>query len=100
MTDMAAKTKLKVLMVPSWYPTEDMPLLGTFYKEQAEALAARGVDVAVAYVNVDGNFRAHHGIRYPDDRRDSDLYLYPSQLYSPHGKRPLLAAYTNAAEAV
>lgn len=82
MTDMAAKTKLKVLMVPSWYPTEDMPLLGTFYKEQAEALAARGVDVAVAYVNVDGNFRAHHGIRY---RMTEGIptYIYTHPNYTP-----------------
>lgn len=40
--------EMKVLMIPSWYPTAEAPLLGTFYKEQAEALAARGVDVARA----------------------------------------------------
>ena len=34
---------MKVLMIPSWYPTKEAPLLGTFYQEQAEALAARGV---------------------------------------------------------
>lgn len=33
---------MKVLMIPSWYPTAEAPLLGTFYKEQAEALAAEG----------------------------------------------------------
>ena len=51
-------------MIPSWYPTAEVPLLGTFYKEQAEALAARGVDVAVAYVNVTGDLHPGvHGIR-------------------------------------
>ena len=55
---------MKVLMIPSWYPTPGAPLLGTFYKEQAEAMAARGVDVAVAHVNVSGDFHpCHNGIR-------------------------------------
>ena len=55
---------MKVLMVPSWYPTPGAPLLGTFYKEQAEALAERGVQVAVAHVSVGGDFRpSRNGIR-------------------------------------
>ncbi|HIZ20086.1 MAG TPA: glycosyltransferase [Firmicutes bacterium] len=55
---------MKVLMVPSWYPTPGAPLLGTFYKEQAEALAERGVEMAVAHVSVGGDFRpSHNGIR-------------------------------------
>ena len=56
--------KFSVLMVPSWYPTPGAPLLGTFYKEQAEALAERGIRVAVAHVNVGDDFRpSHNGIR-------------------------------------
>lgn len=59
--------EMKVLMIPSWYPTAEAPLLGTFYKEQAGALAARGVDMAVLYVNVSGDFHpAHNGIRRDD----------------------------------
>ena len=59
--------EMKVLMIPSWYPTAEAPLLGTFYKEQAEALAARGVDMAVLYVNVSGDFHpAHNGIHRDD----------------------------------
>ncbi len=55
---------MKVLMVPSWYPTPGAPLLGTFYKEQAEALAERGVEMAIAHVSVGGDFRpSHNGIR-------------------------------------
>lgn len=55
---------MKILMIPSWYPTEQAPLLGTFYKEQAEMLAAGGASVAVAYVNVDGDMNwNHHGVR-------------------------------------
>ena len=51
---------MKVLMIPSWYGTDTMPMLGTFYKEQAEALAARGVDMAVAYVSVSDDFNPRH----------------------------------------
>lgn len=55
---------MKVLMVPSWYPTPAGPLLGTFYKEQAEAMAARGVEMAVAHVSVGSDFRPRsNGIR-------------------------------------
>ena len=41
---------IRVLMLPSWYPTPEAPLLGTFYREQAQAMAARGAQVTVAYV--------------------------------------------------
>ena len=55
---------LKVLIVPSWYPTPGAPLLGTFFKEQAEALAQRGIDTAVAHVEVGGDFsRDTTGVR-------------------------------------
>ncbi len=47
---------MKILMIPSWYGTKQAPLLGSFYKEQAEELAARGHDVAVLYAEVGGSF--------------------------------------------
>lgn len=34
---------MKILLIPSWYSTEDAPLLGSFFREQAEALAARAL---------------------------------------------------------
>lgn len=43
---------MKVLMIPSWYSTPQMPVLGSFFKEQAEALAALGVEMAVLYTDV------------------------------------------------
>ncbi len=49
---------MKILMIPSWYGTKSMPLLGSFYKEQAEELAARGHEVAVLYAEVGGSFRS------------------------------------------
>ncbi len=47
---------MKILMIPSWYCTKAAPILGSFYKEQAEELAARGHDVAVIYAEVGGSF--------------------------------------------
>ena len=38
---------IRVLMLPSWYPTPEAPLLGTFYREQAQAMAARGAQVTL-----------------------------------------------------
>lgn len=50
---------MKILMIPSWYPTPQMPMLGTFYKEQAEAMAAAGAEVAVIYTDVNGRLRGN-----------------------------------------
>ncbi len=56
---------MKILMIPSWYGTKTAPLLGSFYKEQAEELAARGHDVAVLYAEVGGSFRpADNGLTH------------------------------------
>lgn len=40
---------MKVMMVPSWYETEDKPGKGTFFKEQAMLLQESGLTIAVAY---------------------------------------------------
>ncbi len=56
---------MKILMIPSWYGTPAMPILGSFFKEQAEELAARGHDVAVLYAEVGGSFRkADNGLTH------------------------------------
>lgn len=43
---------MKILVVPSWYTTEEKPLAGIFFKEHAEALARYGHEVAVLYIDV------------------------------------------------
>jgi len=40
---------MHVLIIPSAYPTEDAPLRGTFFKEQAAALKERGLEIGVIY---------------------------------------------------
>lgn len=38
---------MHVLILPSWYPTENDPVRGCFFREQAEALAKSGLRVSV-----------------------------------------------------
>mgnify|MGYP001954449452 CR=1 FL=1 len=41
-----------MLIVPSWYPTEERPNAGIFFKEQAIALQEQGLEVVVAYPEI------------------------------------------------
>ena len=48
----SAKDKLKVLVLPSWYPTERYPSGGVFIQQQAWALASRpDVDLTVLFID-------------------------------------------------
>lgn len=40
---------VKVLILPSWYPSQNAPFDGIFIQEQAEALAQAGLEVAVLH---------------------------------------------------
>lgn len=46
----AKERPLRVLVLPSYYPLDDEPWIGIFFKEQSEALSSVGVQVHVAYV--------------------------------------------------
>ena len=39
---------MRVLWVPSWYPTADNPANGSFFAEQVDMLRRVGVDIKVA----------------------------------------------------
>jgi len=43
---------IHVLFLPSWYPTDWNPLSGSFFREQAEALAGAGLKVGVVYTDL------------------------------------------------
>ncbi|MBS4206750.1 glycosyltransferase [Bacillus sp. FJAT-50079] len=43
---------MKIMIIPSWYPTEDNPLNGIFFKEQAQALLSDGIDVTITYPEI------------------------------------------------
>ena len=43
---------MKILLLPSWYPTNENKINGIFFKEQAEALLRYGVDIRVLTINL------------------------------------------------
>lgn len=43
---------MKVLIIPSWYPTDKAPNSGIFFKEQAIALQNYGMKIAVTYPEI------------------------------------------------
>ena len=42
--------KIKMLVIPSWYPNEKDPLWGNYFIKQAEALNDY-IDVSMLYIN-------------------------------------------------
>lgn len=42
---------MKVLTIPSWYPTEDNKISGVFFKEQVESLKENGIDDVILYIH-------------------------------------------------
>src|SRR5690554_5960783 len=44
--------KMKVLITPSWYGSEENPLLGIFFKEQAKALQNAGCKITLLYPEI------------------------------------------------
>lgn len=51
---------MKLLVLPSWYPTELKPLKGVFFKEQTESLHRAGHSVSVLFVH---QYRLKDGLR-------------------------------------
>lgn len=78
---------MKILMIPSWYGTPSMPLLGSFYREQAQALAARGHQVAVLYAEVGSSLRsADNGLRH-EVVEGVDTYIWVRPNLTPRFER-------------
>ena len=67
---------MNILMISSWYGTKTAPLLGSFYKEQAEELAARGHRVAVLYAEVGGSFRPADNQKMHDVVNGVETYIW------------------------
>ena len=40
----------KILIIPSWYPSEKNPIAGSFFQEQVAFLYSKGFDVRVLYI--------------------------------------------------
>lgn len=43
---------MKVLIIPSWYPSKSYPNNGSFFKEQAEAFKRAGIDVDILCIDI------------------------------------------------
>ena len=55
---------MRILVLPSWYPTKENPVYGAFFAEQAEALSRYGHDVSVLAVRGDA-----HGKSFVEEGR-------------------------------
>ena len=65
--------KIKILMVPAWYPTKEDPIAGSFFKEQAEALTKHFDFFILTVKFIPFNLRAFisNGLRLSKIRFDS-----------------------------
>ena len=63
---------MHILILPSWYPTESDPIRGSFFREQAEALAKSGLRVSVFPYYSD----LSHGVRIERTERAERMTEY------------------------
>ena len=54
---------MHILWVPSWYPTPDFPLNGSFFKEQVQMLRRAGCKVGVCYLAVKSFWQKRDSLR-------------------------------------
>ena len=78
--------KKKVLIVPSWYPSQDDPISGIFIQEQAHALAA-DYDVAVLIPRMNGwrNLLRSNNSTLVADERGVPVFRASARPLIPHG---------------
>ena len=78
---------MNILMIPSWYGTKTAPLLGSFYKEQAEELAARGHRVAALYAEVGSSFRPADNGKMHDVVNGVETYIWVKPNLTPRWEK-------------
>ena len=78
-----------MLIVPSWYPSEDKKLNGIFFKEQVMALKKVGIEPIVAYVDIRSmaSFQKQWKLGYSFSTEDGVL-TYRYQMYQVLPKVP------------
>lgn len=78
---------MKILILASWYPDDDKPLNGVFFKEQAEALKKSGLDVCVLNIHLDSIinlFNKKKNKRFSESNENSiNVYRYKSYNFFP-----------------
>lgn len=96
---------MKILIIPSWYECNTNPTLGSFFREQAECLARKDIEVIIAYPGFNGlktlgknnvgiNSYTKNGVKVY--RYDTSNYLYdrmPIDIKSRLFKRKLFKLY-------
>ena len=74
---------MRVFIIPSWYVTEDKPGNGIFFKEQAMALKAAGVEVVVIYPDLRFKLGALQRGLFKVDGEGIDTYIYRGRSLTP-----------------
>lgn len=64
---------MKVLVIPSWYPSKSYPNNGSFFREQIEALKKTGVDVTVLCIEI------------PYRKTKKDFAYFKKNMYTENG---------------
>lgn len=75
---------MKILILASWYPDEEKPLNGIFFKEQAEALKKNGIDVCVLNIYLDtiaNLFSKKKNVGY-SKKNENDINVYRFKSYN------------------
>lgn len=88
--------KLHIVIVASWYPSDDQPFYGIFVEEQALLLRKNGHRIVVFYPYLNGDFKAF----LKGDRKKSKKYLrngikvieIPQNIYLPKAKDFFIAS--------
>ncbi len=78
---------MNILMISSWYGTKTAPLLGSFYKEQAEELAARGHRVAEMYAEGGGSLRRADNQKMHDVVNGVETYIWVKPNLTPRWEK-------------
>lgn len=73
---------MKILVIPSWYPSKSYPNNGSFFREQSEALRASGIDVdtfvvEVPYRNTKKDFDYFSLNKYTENGMEVYRVVYP-----------------------
>ncbi|CDZ23842.1 group 1 glycosyl transferase [[Clostridium] cellulosi] len=91
---------MRLLIIPSWYVTEDKPNNGIFFKEQAESLAESGVDVVVAYPDLRFKLGMLRRGIYRDYDAEVPTYIYRKRTLTPFKERGRWPQLTKMLEAL
>lgn len=87
---------LHVLLIPSFYPTPSAPITGSFFREQALALAGDGTRVGILYCSERAPWQTigsgtawPRGFHWEDDQDLKTLRAYRSRLWPGYGRARL-----------